>query len=203
MGHLVQSRAGDSLVDVYDVKGSQAPIERIDVSEVKGVHELGQTIQSERFSTTIRISTSTDNQNVTARDFISDLPAGVSRLLGVTAMADVVGRTTQFSVLLRDPVAQREVPIFTWDAAVDIFKPVNSNTGAGTAIRQQLIPVHSYPRDLSLLVGSDQPQSVGDVVMSFVTSGFGAGTVQHTLMLHIAFAAIGGISSRGLPVPSW
>jgi len=204
VGHNVQSQAGVSLADVYDIKGSQAPIERLLTTEVPVVHEMGATIQSERFSTFIRRSSTGDLGQSTAWDIeIVDLPAGVTRILGLSVIADVRTRTNIASVLIRDPIAGggRELPIWVWDNVLDAFKDVRIEQ-EGT-VGDELALVSTEPLIQTLLVGPDQPQSVGEIAFRGITSAFGAGTVEHVLLLHIALAAIGGISSRGLPVPSW
>lgn len=205
MGHNVQSQAGVSLSDVYDVKGGQAPIERILTQEVPVVHEMGATIQSERFSSTIRRRVSGDIVQSTAFDeIIDDLPGGVSRILGVSVFADVAARSDRVAVLLRDPIAGREIPIWIWNATTGIFQNVRFiDAGGAVGSLPFLYPVEPNPSIPSILVSSDQPQRVPDIAFRGQTTAFGAGTVEHTLLIHIAFAAIGGISSRGLPVPSW
>lgn len=205
MAHQVQSRAGITISDVYDVKGSQAPVETIDVKDIKGVHEFGQTIQSERFSSTVRRrSTGALLQNATFDEVLTDLPAGVSRILGMSVLTDVPARTSICTVSVRDPIAGREVPIFIWElSSVDSFKDLRiDDNGAGAANMFSLAPSVT-PVVLSMITGEGQPQRVSDIAFRGVTTGFGAGTVTHILVIHLAFAAIGGISSRGLPIPSW
>ena len=205
MGHNVQSQAGVSLSDVYDVKGGQAPIERILTSDVSAVHEMGATIQSERFSATVRRRTTGDLAQATAwQEILTDLPAGITRILGVTVFSDVASRSTLASVAVRDPVSEREIPIFMWDVSTDIQKRIRlQDNGAAVAEVRVLQQIEPTPTPLSFIVGTDQPQSMPDIVFRGNTSSFGAGTVEHVMLLHVALAAIGGISSRGLPIPSW
>lgn len=205
MGHNVQSQAGVSLSDVYDIKGGQAPIERLITTEVPVVHEMGGTIQSERFSATVRRrTTGALAQNISWDEVIDDLPAGVSRILGVTVLISIASRSNLISVNVRDVEGQREVPIFVWDMTTDASKDIRiQDDGAAVGNIRIAIPNEAYPRDLSMLVGSDQPQSTQAIAFRGLTSGFGAGTVEHILLIHLAFAAIGGISSQGLPIPSW
>lgn len=204
MGHNVQSQAGVSLSEVYDVKGTQAPIERLEVSEVAGVHELGATIQSERFSGTVRrFQTGALGQSVDFDNSISDLPAGVSRIVGLVVLVDTAARTDFVMVSVRDPGSGREVPIFVWESSIDPTKDIRISDQGAATVNTKCLWLDSNATVLSMLVGSDQPQVMEDIQFRGHTSAFGAGTVKYTLLVYIAFAAIGGISSRGLPVPSW
>lgn len=201
----IQSRVGSSLSGTYDVRGGIQGLEDLRTQEVAVVHEMGRTIQSERFSSVIRRrTTGALGASIVFGETITNLPAGVTRILGVSVFADVVARSDIVSVLLRDPVVEREFPIFAWDDGTDIFKPIQiQDDGGAVGVQRLLVQTEPYPMPRTLLVGSDQPQSVPDIAFRGITLAFGAGTVTHTLIIHLAFAAIGGLSSRGLPVPSW
>lgn len=205
MGHNVQSQAGESLTDIYDVRGGQAPVERILTADVQAVHGMAETIASERFSITIRRAVSIDDaQNIVFNEVLTDLPSGVSRVLGVQVFANAIGRTSIASVMARDPTSGREFPLFLWDSDTDIFKQARmEDDGAGVGTHNMLIQIEPQPLGRSILAGSAQPQSVGQIALRGIASGFGAGTVTHVMIIHLAFSAIGGISSHGLPIPSW
>lgn len=205
MGHEVQSQAGVSIADVYDVKGSQAPVERLDISEIKGVHEMGQTVFSERFSTTVRrLSAGAIGQSTAWDTVFSDLPAGVSRVLGIAVTSGGVnGRIARTNLMASDPAALREFPLFVWDTANDIETTVQMVDGGAPTGVGMLIPVNAYPLQLSIITGADQPQRVPNITFRGVTAAFGAGTVTPVAWIYLGFSAIGGISSRGLPFPSW
>ena len=204
MAHKVQAQAGGSLSDIYDVKGGQAPIDRLITGEVQLVHEMGATIQSERFSSTIRRrSAGALGQNVNWDDEISDLPAGVSRILGITVLTNAA-RISVATVSLRDPGSGRERVLFAFQTGVGTSAIIGvriQENNAAVANTSMLVP--GYPPELSMLIGADQPQQVPDIAFRGTTTGFGAGTVTPILLIHLAFAAIGGISSRGLSIPSW
>ncbi len=203
MAHEIQSQAGVSLAEVYDVKGTQAPIETLKTAEgVNIVHEMGGTIFSERFSTTIRRrETGLISQSSNWDEVISNLPAGASRILGITVLSGGVSQIAVATVSLRDPISKRELPIWSWVAG-DLNQEMRmeddgggiSNTGVAVA------PFTNLPQ---ILTGVGQPQRVPDIAFRGSTTAFGAGTVNIVLLVHIAFAAIGGISSTGLPIPSW
>lgn len=202
----IQARVGSTLADTYDARGGIAGLEDLRTPEVALVHEMGGTIQSERFSSFIRRGTTGDlGQSLGWEVLFENLPAGVTRLLGVTVFADVSARTERASVLLRDPLAGggREIPIWIWDQATGIFRVVRMDIEGSVASVPVLSPVEPNPYIPTLLVHNDQPQSVGEIAFRGQTTAFGAGTVEHVILLHIAFAAIGGLSSRGLPIPSW
>lgn len=200
MAHKVQSRAGVTIADVYDVKGSQAPIERLDVEEIKGVHELGATILSERFSQAIRrIAVEDIAQSTNFTGQISDLPAGLSRILGIQVFTDDATRLAHAAVNLGDAV--REFPLFVWaGAGADVIRILENGSVANLSF---LRPDPEYTATPSIMAGADQPQSMPNLTLRGTTTAFGAGTVDVTMLAILAFAAIGGISSRGLPVPSW
>lgn len=200
MGHNVQSQAGVTLSDVYDVKGGQAPIERLLTTDVPVVHEMGATIQSERFSQFIRISSVTVNQNENIDILMEDLPAGVSRINGLIVQCDLPVRLTRIGVSLEDTVGQRSMPIWVWDTTNSDEIRVNDG-GLGTDIF--LRPIPAYTQIPNLITSPDQPQDVNNIACRGLAAGFGAGTVTINLHVFLSFSAIGGIGSRGLPIPSW
>ena len=203
MAHKVQAQAGGSLSDIYDVKGGQAPIDRLVTSEVQLIHEMGRTIQSERFSSTIRRREATGIlQSANFDEVLSDLPAGVTRILGLVVLSSGVSQLAVVTVSLRDPLSGRELPIFAWEAG-DINKTVRVDEDGGGVSNIGMALADDFHHPVSLIVGPDQPQRVPDIALRGTTTAFGAGTVDIILLLHLAFAAIGGISSRGLPIPSW
>lgn len=201
MGHNVQSKAGDSLTDVYDVRGGQAPVERILTSDVQAVHELGATIASERFSMFTRRSEVTGIlQSLAFELILDDLPAGTSRILGITVTTSVAARVASCNVSVES--SQRSLPIWVWDGTND--------TGAqrilegGVVVNQiLLVPTPGLTQIPTLLTGSKQPQHVENVALRGVSTAFGAGTLEMGISVLLAFSAIGGISSRGLPIPGW
>lgn len=198
----IQSRVGNTLADTYDARGGIAGLEELRTQEVALVHEMGDTIQSERFSGTIRRrSAGAISQNSNFDSVISDLPAGVSRILGIAVLVDA-DRLSLCTVLLRDPVAAREMPILIWEAG-DTVAPLRIDDAGSGGANTFVLVAPSPNSPVSLLVGTGQPQRVSDIALRGSTTGFGAGTVEPILLVHLAFAAIGGLSSRGLPIPSW
>lgn len=205
MGHNVQSQAGVSIADVYDVKGSQAPIERVLTTEVAAVHEMGQTIFSERSSGVIRRMSEEAAQNINLGVEISDLPGGAFMLHGVQVLTDDVSRLTRVAVYARTRLpagGERDFPIWVWDGVNSITVRIIDN-GASSANIPLLQPEPAFNTLPQLMLGSDQPQAIDTITMRGTTSGFGAGTVEVIVLMRISFAAIGGISALGLPVPSW
>jgi len=200
----VLSQAGISLADTYDVEGSIAGIEQLQSEDVQLVHEMGGTIFSERLSGTVRRRTTGAVLQSTAWDqLITDLPVVPFRIAAVAVIADVSGRTSIASIAVRDPISGREVPIWLWDTTTDLFNDIRiDDDGAGAANIQYLLPTNRTFYPLTG-IGTGQPQSVPDLAFRGSTTGFGAGDVTHTALIYIEFAAIGGISSQGLPVPGW
>jgi len=201
----ILSKSGDSLADTYDVQGSIAGIEQLVSQDVSLVHEMGNTIFSERVSTTIRRAESGDVlQSASFNIVLVDLPAVPFRILSIACFVDTAARLDQASVALNDPDAEREIPIWLWDSVVDTevsarFQQDGGAVGTETFLRP-LQPIGAIPCFTS---GRGQPQKVPRVAFRGSTLAFGAGTVETTMLFLIGFSQIGGISSRGLPIPSW
>jgi len=203
MGHNVQSQAGVSLSDVYDVVGGQAPIERLLTTEVPAVHDMASTIFSERLSGGVRRRETGDlGQSTFWDEIINDFGEGITRIMGVAVLVDGLTRTENVSVSVSDPIAGREVPIFTWDNNFDLFREIRVEDAGVIRNIRLLIPNPPTP-SLSLLIGTDQPGSTPDIAFRGLTSAFGAGTVEHILVIYTASTAIGGITGYGLPIPGW
>lgn len=205
MGHNVQSQAGETVTDVYDVRGGQAPIERIITADVQATHDMATTIASERFSMFIRRTpVAAVNQSSNINVTMTDLPAGVARILNVWVEVDDASRLDHLALSIQTSAPQRGMPFWIWDGTnadtVRMFGTVTDGViNNATLLRQAF----THTRLPLLLTHGDQPQAVPDIFMGGVSTAFGAGTVEVTLGVLLAFSAIGGISSRGLPIPSW
>lgn len=199
----ILSRSGDSLADVYDIEGSIAGIEQLETRELPIVHEMGATLFSERFSTTTRRAT-TGNllQDVNFAINLTDLPGTPTRLLGVTVLTNNAARILRAAVMVRDSVGTtRESPIWVWDAATSLpIRLVEEGTEADFDVLVGSAPTIFVP---NFVGGRLQPQVANEFIIRGRTTGFGAGTVFVTALYYIAFGQIGGISSRGLPIPGW
>lgn len=203
----VLSKVGTSLADVYDVEGSIAGIDQLETREVQTVHDMAGTIMSERASGKIVESSSGDIAQNTAYDVVhgnEDWAPTPFRVLGCVVLANVA-RITLASILLRDPVADREIPIFVWDSAFDTFASVRIvKQAAAPATSAILRPVAGNMMMPSMGFGDSQPVTVPQIVFRGLSSGFGAGTVRIVSLVYIGYAsAEGSINVRGLPIPSW
>lgn len=201
----VLGQAGISIPDVYDVVGSQAPIDRLSSSEPQYVHELGHTLFSERLNMTIRrISSGAIAQNTDFNIVLSDFPSVPFRIHKVVVISNVVARLNRCSVLLRDELANREMPLFAWDVTDDAeFTVRMEDDGGGVANQTFYRPLAPPDGGTTLALGDDARQFVGDIALRGSTSGFGAGTIIVVALLQISFANLGGVSSYGLPIPGW
>ena len=199
----VLGQAGTSLADVYDVEGSIAGVDQLLSEDVNTVHEMGDTIASERFSGAIRrLQSGAINQSTSFGVSLTDLPAGVWRILNIAVLGNQTARTANLSVLMADTNG-REIPLFVWDVAQDIESVVRiDENGAGATNLRYFIgnPGLLGP---TMGVGTGQPQRVDEIAFRGTSSAFGAGTVTYTLLIYIALMQVGGLSSIGLPVPSW
>ena len=208
MGKIL-SQAGNSLADIYDVRGSIAGIDILETKQLPLVHEAGATVFSERFATDFdRFDTGNIAQNITF-EVIRDaavLPGGVLRLLNIQMYSDVAARLLHLSLNVRSPIspvtaASQEINIWNWDGTSNVGR--FDDLGVIITV-DMLVPAVglSIP---TFFGGADQanPSMVSELAMRGVTTGFGAGTVYAACVLHFAHAFIPGTRSRGLPIPSW
>lgn len=201
----ILSQAGTSLADTYNVEGSIAGIEQLETRELPIVHEMGGTVFSERLSSSIRhASSGAINQSTNWNVILTDLPVTPFRILGVTVFISTTARVTIASVAVRHPGDDREIPIWIWDAARDVeVRARFTDTGAAVATTQFLRPLELMEAIPHMGLGTEQPQPASEIAFRGQTAGFGAGTVTATMIMHVQFSQVAGLSSRGLPIPSW
>lgn len=201
----VLSQSGISLADSYDVEGSIAGVEELLTRDIILVHEMGSTLFSERASGEIRrVSTGAVAQSTSINVVLTDLPANLTRILGVQVINSVgtsIARIAQgLTVSVRDPIVGQEMPIWIWDLTVADCRIMDADVVASFELLRSE-PVLTYLP--SMLYGPDQPQHVGEVAFRGSTLAFGAGTVELVLLIYISYAQVAGISSYGLPIPAW
>lgn len=209
MSPKVLSQAGNSLADIYDVEGSIAGIEQLESRELPIMHEMGQTVFSERFSTrVIRAVTGNMLQTVTFDLVLNaasgdEAPPGIpARLLGVTALTDAANRLQTAMIAVREPVSGREVPVWAWESTGSIVVRIRENDGAAANLDLLL---GDFIFQMPVFVGgTEQPTFTSEIAFRGLTQTFGAGTVDLFFLLYIGVADPGVVpSSRGLPIPSW
>jgi len=204
----ILAKAGDSLADVYDVEGSIAGIDHLETHELPIVHEMGGTVFSERFSTQIFREPVVDQAQSTGWNRtvsgMATLNAPYMRILGCAVFVDVTSRVDLASISL-DSGDGEDFPIWSWDAADDIETSVRYVTGgAATATTIFLRPTRPYWGSIPHIQAlAGQPQSTPSLIFRGISSAFGAGTVDCAALIHVGFPRVQGLSSRGLPVPSW
>jgi len=199
----ILSQAGNSLADIYDVKGSIAGIEELETRELGIIHEMGGSVFSERMGGAIsRLSTTALAQNITW-DLSFTVPANVVRLLGVSILTDDPTRLGHATLSIRDPSRERELPILAWDSNEKTIAVRIQENGGAIGVLFILHSENTGGALPSFLLGSEQPDPMEELVFRGLTSGFGAGTVETFGLLYTAFPQGGGLSSRGVPVPSW
>lgn len=208
----ILSQAGNSLADIYDVRGSIAGIDDLETRELGIIHEMGATVQSERFLTAIRrVPVAPVAQSLTMTGVIvsgsgpTDLPLEVTRLLGVQVFTDDVSRVNNMALLARQPDAVlgiQEFPLWVWDGSGST--PVRFIDDAIESTPDMLTPILDPPVP-TFCGGAGQTNQimVKDLVLRGNSSAFGAGTVLAVCLLYLAVAVIPGTRSRGLPIPSW
>jgi len=202
----ILSKSGDSLADVYDVAGSIAGIDELVSADVNLVHEMGATIFSERFAgRIIRVTTGGESQSTsfnTQYDAGANVP-GVSRILGAQIICTSSSRLTrvQLSITSPEEVNDQDLPILAWQAGQpSVGAEVLDNGSVATFdLLTSVIPVQTP----SLILGADSASPINFLTLRGITAGFGAGTVTTTGIVYMGFLQPGGLSNRGLPMPSW
>jgi len=198
----ILAQAGISLSDVYDVQGSVVGVEELLSREVSLTHDMGQTLQSERLSADVRRAESTAvAQDLPFSAGLLSLPRIPCRILAIIVVTSVTSRILNCAVSVSDAGDSQEIPIWAWDGTNERTLRFVDDGSESNLIT--LVGDPTFSRLPSFTFGRDQPQSVESIVVRGTSSGFGAGTVQVTLLAYIAFADIAGISSYGLPIPSW
>ena len=207
MGKIL-SQSGISLADMYDVEGSIAGIDHLATHEVGIVHDLGPTLFSERVSGEIvQLASGSINQSTAFDVVLTNLPPVPTRILGVMVTSNqtrLEHATVSVRTAARSPGGdQREIPIFVWDATIGgLTWVIRIDTGGGAAAQIYFQPSPSIWAP-SMLFGRDQPLPVDGLALRGITTAFGAGTADMVAHVYLAFADLGGVSSYGVPVPSW
>jgi len=206
----ILSQAGTSLADVYDVEGSVVGLENLDVTDVKGVHELGGQIHSERLNMFgLLAATGTLAQNTTWAIVLGGFPDSVNRLLGVFVHADTPARVTHCSLAIRDPGTLVDHIIWMWDSVTDLESNV---LWAGPAVTTQIALRTIEPNVAggapTLIARMGASRVMPDLVFRGLTAGFGAGLVNTRCEILVARPDRGNPgpgepSSHGLPIPGW
>jgi len=195
------SKSGDSLADIYDVAGSIAGIEQLQSEDVNLVHEMGTTIFSERFAAAVFTLASGSILQSTDFEVQTTIGATVTRLLGVRLVSNATGRISRAQLSLTSTLAPTDMPIYAWDST-DGETTIDVHISGGTTTQFLLHPLNQIFVP-NLLIGSDSELPVRTISMRGASSAFGAGNVTVTAILYMGFSQLGGVSSRGLPVPSW
>ena len=202
----ILSQSGISLADAYDIEGSIAGVEQLDSEEVKVVHEMGGTMFSERVAGLVRRSTTGAIAQNIAIDDVLNLPNTLVRIYGIQVITDNAARLTRVSVSLRSSPAGvvQEMPLWVWTTNESSRTVDLVDNSVGPSGVQLLLPETSSKQALPImLIGTNQRQNVGQLAFRGLTSGFGAGTVVVTMIVYHAFAQLEGVSSYGIPAPSW
>lgn len=197
----VLSQAGSSLADVYDVVGSIAGIDQLITEEVQLTHDMATTIFSERMSSAILSTTTGTISQSTAFDIeIPALPATPFRVHGVQVMnsgTTTVARLANLMIAMRDQQNTNDMLIWVWDGNVSAQR-IEAN------VRELLGRAANLASPLPTMgMGGDQPRTVPTMFIRGDTTAFGAGTLNLTVNTHISFSQLEGVSSVGLPIPSW
>lgn len=207
----ILGQGGRSISDQWDVEGSIVGVGELATDEVFLVQEMGGVMLSERLGGRIQRETTGDIlQSITWGGIITaaelNLP-GVTRILGVSCITNNSARIGRAGIYARDngllSGTAQEFPLFTWDSddlQISINMVDDGNATANLTELRQIGPVQTIP---SLLFGAAQRSQVSEIAFRGVTTAFGAGTVEVVALIYLGVTVVGGLSSFGLPVPSW
>jgi len=208
----ILSQAGTALADIYDVEGSVVGLENLDVGDIKGVHDLGPTIHSERLNVFGLIADSgATAQNASFNVELGAFPDSVNRVLSVAVAVDTAARLGNCSVHVHDTATGGgDMPIWIWDSVLDgianlrIVRP-----GIAVATLVALVPVSLVAGGLpTILARTGAASQMPSLFFRGATLGFGAGNVTARAFIQVArpdrgAPGAGEPSSHGLPIPSW
>ncbi len=209
MAVKILSTTGISLADQYDVLGSSAPIGPLLSSEgVHLMHEMGGVIMAERLAAGFVHATADVPQltNFTV-ELTPPLPqVPMLRILGIIVnqeeSTDI--QIDHLTVLARDDAvfgSHSDMPMWVFDKTN--IDDIRMSPGDGTANLNCLRPQAEYTRLPFLMVGPTQRQQLAEIHLQGRTLGFGSGDRLITASVLFAFPQSEGLSSRGIPLPSW
>ena len=198
----IQAQAGDSLADVYDVVGSIAGVEELESKTVQLLHEMGSTIFSERLRGDIRRNLSGAISQSTAFDVEVELSSPPGIVEAVCVFTNATGRLADVAVVIHQRSSGREIPIWVWDGTNEDTVRMDDD-GGGISAQLVLRPLTEYTRSPIMWVGDEPHIFVDRLFLRGNSSAFGGGTVNVVVLAYRKFPELRGISSRGLPIPSW
>jgi len=202
----IQAKAGESLADVYDVRGSIAGLDELETKTVQAVHELGATIFSERLRARVISGVSGDKAASASFDFtlfnFTAIP--FIRIHQIFVFTDTTSRLADVAVSIEDEKsAGTGMPIWVWNGSDELA--VRTSVAGSPTNTIALVPSIAFGGLPSFMVGRNQPgqESSPNLTVRGNTSAFGAGDVEVTAHALVSFPILGGVNSRGLPVPGW
>lgn len=200
----IQAQAGDSLADIYDVKGSIAGIDELMSREIFLTHEMGAAVFAERFSVTLHRMTSGAIAQSVNFDVVDDtLAEEPTRIVGACVFSDAGARVSRAALFVRDSGASRELPVWIYDGTNMVPTRMEDNAG-GVGLFDVLLAAQPQTMVPQFAGGRGQLRRVSALAFRGASTAFGAGTVIVNVLTMLAWANIvGGVSSRGLPIPSW
>jgi len=198
----ILAQAGMSLADLYNVEGSIAGVEDLQSRDVNLVHEMGATVFSERLvARQFILESGAIAQNITFN--VATTFEENARILAVQIGSNQAARVLRASVSIRADNDIMDVPIVVWSSVIDGFAACQVLIAGSVVTLEILQPSVQQALLPNLMVGNTQRLPANEIVLRGVTTGFGAGTVQIRGLVYLALPQLGGISSKGLPLPGW
>lgn len=209
MGQKIRGRAGESLGGLYDLPGGSTEIGELEAGEIHTVHEMGDTLLSERLmGFTSRTSSGDIAQNTAFGANVSGQVVGISRVVGISAMvlaADAGSvANAQVSVVAGPTASRSEIPIWVWDVTDDVESPILWEDGALPPAAWVMLRPALGPNLPFTMIGPHARLHTASMVFRGTMGAFGAGTVEIILQTHVLVPDDRqGLATVGLPVPSW
>jgi len=203
MGVKILSQGGRSLADMYDVVGSSAGIESLEAAEVTLVHEMGAVLFSERFNTTVRRFEQTGiAASATVGLGLSNMPAGITRIIGLQVFSDDASRLSNIVVSMHDAASLQETPFWVWSGNSRVGRIVDDGS-VGNFDFLLPDPGATFIPTFTGGEGTQGPTMQSRLVLRGTATAFGAGTVDVFVAVVLAFQFAATVSSFGARVPSW
>jgi len=197
----ILAQSGTSLADVYDIEGSIAGVEELLSKDVHLSHEMGATIFSERIvARQFVIETGAIAQTITFN--VSETLEENARILGAVIGSNAAARVLRASLSVESTADLQDVPFYVWSSVTDGFAACQVLI-AGAVLTLEILQPAVPPTVPNLLIGNTQRLPANTITLRGITTTFGAGTVQIRALVYLALPQVGGISSRGLPLPGW
>lgn len=202
----IQGRAGHSMAACYDLRGSIAGLEEMDLATTVPVLEIDGRVFAERLQGAIRrleIADIVASEVFNAE--ISNFPEGHWKLHGIqviTGSGEAASNINNLTVNLVSNDGLNEIPIWVWDDGKAQINRI-SIAGAAAGNADFLDPHLGYTLPPIIISNAPARGAMDSIFVRGIAQAFGAGEFDINVFFYLSHVHVTGISSFGLPVPSW